>query len=223
MHRLLSLIILLCAFAAAVNAADTVAADLDRDGTVDYVAITCKKIVGGHPLGGDIVVSHKTPRGQEAVWRQPGLNPWKVALADVDGDGRKEVIAGVWKKSRYDPVFARRVFVYSWNGKRLLPKWLGSRLNRRFTDFVLCPLDNDGKTELVALEEAPRGGKYVTAYRWESFGFGWVGRSGPVAGVRSIAVKNGRALLETERGSFAFRLVRGRASLARHNAEEAKR
>ena len=189
-------------------------ADLDRDGTSEYVSITCTTIVNGHPLGVEIVVSHKTPRGQKAIWRQPGLNPWKVELADVDGDGRKEVIAGVWKKSRYDPVMAKRVFVYSWNGTRLMPRWLGSRLNRRFTDFVLCPLDKDGKTELIAVEVAPRAASYITVYRWRSFGFDWIGRAGPVEGV-SIAAGNRKVVVVTKSGRYALYLLKQQVILKR--------
>jgi hypothetical protein len=188
-------------------------ADLDGDGTTEYLSITHKSIVNGHPMGGEIIASHKVHGRLITVWRQPNLNPWKLQIGDVDGDRHKEIVVGVWKKSRYDPVMAKRAFVYSWDGTRLLPKWLGSRLSRRFTDFVLCPMDKDGKTELIALEEAPGGANYITAYRWRAFGFDWIGRVGPVRGVTGISVKNGFVIVSTKRDTQAFVLVNGKPTL----------
>jgi hypothetical protein len=149
---------------------DSRSADLDRDGAVETVGITCRSREGGHPMGGDIVVE----RSGKVIWRQKRLNPWKLRLADVDGDGRQEIVLGVWKKSPKDPVMAKRVFVYGWNGKRMMPKWLGSRLSRRFVDFDVLQMDGDGVPELIALEVAPGKPRRIGVYRWRSFGFDWV-------------------------------------------------
>ena len=81
---------------------------------------------------------------------------------------------GVWKKSPKDPIMARRVFVYSWNGTRMVPKWLGSRLSRRFIDFDVRELDHDGMAELLALEISPGKPRRIGIYRWRVFGFDWV-------------------------------------------------
>ena len=190
-------------------------ADLDRDGTTEYVSIMRQQVVDRRLVGGEIVVGHKVNGSLRILWRQPGLNPWKLQIGDVDGDGMAEVVAGVYKKSRYDPVMAKRVFVYAWNGKRLLPRWLGSRLNRRFTDFILCPLDKDGKTELVALEVAPHAASYVTVYRWRSFGFDWIGRAGPVEGAVSIAAGNRKVVVVTKSGRYALCLLKQQVILTR--------
>ena len=131
---------------------DARAADLDGDGVPETVAITCRTRDKGHPLGGEIVVLQPDGASLRVIWRQPRLNPWKLQIADVDGDGQREIVAGVWKKSPMDQVMARRVFVYSWNGARMLPKWLGSRLSRRFDDFVMCDVNGDNWDELIALE-----------------------------------------------------------------------
>lgn len=154
-------------------------ADLDRDGSTEMIAITCRSIMNGHPLGGKVIVMQKKQGTFRPVWSQNRLNPWKLRIADVDGDGCKEIIAGVWKKSPKDPVMAKRSFVYSWTGSRMTPKWLGSRLSRRFVDFDVRDINKDGWAELLALEVSPGKPKRIGIYRWRSFGFDWIGSAKP--------------------------------------------
>lgn len=151
--------------------------DLDNDGNIEVASITYLRNENGHPMDGDIIISRRNGENLKTIWRQKNLNPWKLEIADVDGDGKSEVIAGVWKKSPKDPVMAKRVFVYTWNGNRLMPKWLGSKLSRRFTDFIFSDINNDGWDELFALEDASGGKHRVAAYRWRVFGFDWLGCS----------------------------------------------
>jgi hypothetical protein len=92
--------------------------DLDGDGTIEIVAITAERTVAGRPIGGEIVVLTESEGELRPVWRREGLNPWKLQIGDVDGDGPREIVCGVWKTSPFDPVMANRVFVYSWDGAR---------------------------------------------------------------------------------------------------------
>lgn len=97
------------------------------------------------------------------------FKPWKVRLADVDGDGRPELALGVHKLARFDPVMRNRLFIYDWPG--LAPRWLGSRLSLPFVDFAFADCDGDGKDELFALEEARDGRRRLMHYTWNGFGF----------------------------------------------------
>lgn len=102
---------------------------------------------------------------------EPHRRPWRVSWGDVDNDGREELLIGVIGRARFDPTERKRPFVYSWDGRRLVPKWLGSRLSRPFEDVLLGNADNAGASDLVALESTRDGGLEVAIYAWKGFGF----------------------------------------------------
>jgi hypothetical protein len=107
------------------------------------------------------------------IWidKDRGQNPWKIRVKDIDGDSKLDICVGVWKKSRFHPVMENRLYVYGWNGERIFPKWLGSRLSSPFVDFDFYDIDGDGFDELVSLEIQRNGLKRVMCYEWNGFGF----------------------------------------------------
>lgn len=187
--------------------------DLDSDGSPEVAAITCRSYDKDHPMGGEIVVLKQVDGELKPLWRQPKLNPWKLQVADVDADGRPEVIAGVWKKSPKDPVMAKRTFVYFWNGKRLCPLWLGSRLSRRFDDFAVADVDGVDGAEIVALEVAPEGKHRVSVYRWKSFGCEWVGCSRNIKGFDSLEAEDNGVVTRGRAGTLFLQYRDGKVSL----------
>ena len=137
-------------------------------------------------LGGKPVILQFDPRADETIRILDArsheicrgvprtLNPWKVQAADADGDGKEDVAVGVYKKARFHPVMANRLFIYGWDGKGLYPKWLGSRLSRPFIDFVFL------NRKLVAIEVTRDGMNELAVYHWDGFGF-----TGEWAGIKS--------------------------------------
>jgi len=99
------------------------------------------------------------------------MNPWKILMCDVEGDGKPEVAVGVWKTAQFHPVFDNRLFIYAWEKEMIYPKWLGSRLSSPFVDFDFRDVNHDGITELIALEYQKDGLKRVMTYEWTGFGF----------------------------------------------------
>lgn len=119
------------------------------------------------------------------------LNPWKVQTCDVNGDGRKEIALGVYKKTAFHPVMAKRPFLYNWNQKDIAPMWRGSRLSRPFDDYIYLDMDADGKDELFSAERLSDGKAVVNEYRWEGFGFESVAESGQYEDISEIVCQYG--------------------------------
>lgn len=137
-------------------------------------------------------------QGVPKAWR-----PWKLAVADIDGDGMPEIIVGVTKSTKFFPKPHNCLFIYGWNGKRAFPKWLGSSLGRPFTDFMFVDLDEHAGAELIAIETTLDGNKVLSLYRWNSFGFTLERQSSKWRSVRVLDAKNGRISLEAD-GEFIF-------------------
>jgi len=130
-------------------------------------------------------------RGFPARWQ-----PWKILACDVDADGRPEVALGVRKPARYHPRLENRLFIESWNGETLVPRWRGSRLSRPFTDFALGDWDGDGADELVACERTREGRMALRGYEWTGFGYVGAGDSpaySAIRGLQGVRAAPGRA------------------------------
>ncbi len=149
-------------FCPAAQASTMLKSDLDRDGKAEHLVLDARHEQTLSIWRGKVRLWQGVPRR----WK-----PWKLVIADVDGDGKREIVLGVHKATRYFPRPHNCLFVFGWDGKRAFPKWLGSSLSKPFTDFAFANLDRDRADELVALETRRDGKKCVVAYSWHSFGF----------------------------------------------------
>ena len=135
----------------------------------------------------------------------------RVAIGDGDGDGRFEVLVLVTGRTRFDARERLRPFVYGWDGTRLYPKWLGSRLSRPFDDAVLGNVDGDAAAELVAVEHTRDGRRELAAYDWSGFGFERAATSSPASDICGLEVdREARILALVDRAPCAFRVVADR-------------
>src|SRR5437763_1362775 len=136
--------------------------DLERDGRRETISLDPEK---------DPTLSVR--RGKKLLWRgvHQSWKPWKLMVADVDGDGSDEIIVGVYKATHYFPQPHNCLFIYGWDGRRAFPKWLGSTLSKPFIDFTFADLNHDGHKELIALEKGRDSRQWVAVYSWNGFGF----------------------------------------------------
>ncbi len=138
--------------------------------------------------------------GKKLLWEGVPMRwkPWKLQIADVDGDGINEIIVGVYKPTKFFPKPHNCLFVYGWRNNKAYPKWLGSSLSRPFTDFQFANLDGEKGDELIALETTLKGKKSLGIYRWDSFGFTLQKKRGEWKNIESFEVKNGNISVEAD-------------------------
>lgn len=145
-----------------VSGSQEIEADLEGDGR-------CEKLVLSEESPDSLTIwrdGEKIWQGIPRKWR-----PWKLLVADVDGDGVKEIIVGVHKTTRFWPEPHNCLFVFGWDGRKAFPKWLGSRLSKPFVDFAFAELDGEAGEELASLEVTQNGGRCLVVYSWCGFGF----------------------------------------------------
>jgi hypothetical protein len=167
-------------------------ADKDGDGNDEIFLLLGKE---ERPYGERLIVLNfdgsEAKKTYDASFEK--LNPWKVQVCDVDGDGKMEVSLGVYTVAKYHPVYAKRPFLYEFYNNKLYPKWLGSRLSRPFDDFIFCDMDGDRMDELISVETTRDGKKELNAYKWTGFGFESIGVSQAYDTIEKIE-KEGRSV-----------------------------
>lgn len=171
-------------------------ADLDRDGRDERILLDPAREKTVEVWRGKTLAWEGVP----ARWK-----PWKLTTADVNGDGTWEVVVGLHKATRFFPQPHNCLFVYAFDGKGLVPMWLGSRLSKPFTDFTFANLDRDRAEELIALETTREGRRCVTVYSWSGFGFAGDWQRGAWKSARLLEASGGRILVEAENQRVAIR------------------
>ena len=98
-------------------------------------------------------------------WRLP-YPVYQFQTGDIDGNGEKDAMVGVIKKTRFHRENERRLFIFkSIKGKKKArPLWLGSKLGGILQDFRY----RDGR--IRALETTTDSLWVVADYRWSGFG-----------------------------------------------------
>lgn len=158
--------------------------DIDNDNNNELLIIVGE---GNEGFGEKLVILEISQKTKEIFKISlKDMKPWKVQVADVDGDNKKEISIGVYKESEFHPVKAKRPFIYNWHGDGISPKWRGSRLARPFEDYIFADIDKDGLDEIISIEVLGNGKKVINSYKWKGFGFQGMAESKEYLDILSI-------------------------------------
>ncbi|MBO9596470.1 MAG: hypothetical protein J7559_01420 [Cohnella sp.] len=122
------------------------------------------------------------------------LKPWKIEIGDIDGDDRKELLIAVNKPTHFDAEHRNRMFIFNFEGGKLVKKWTGSQLAgdwRTFRVGDLLPIPGD---ELIFIERLEGNKERIGVYYWLDFGFVRVADSEPYDPIESIDIAGGNRM-----------------------------
>lgn len=150
---------------------------ISREGRSDYADLL-------------LVLNQKVDGSWERVYENDftGIKPWKLAVADVDGDGIKEILTAVTKTTIFDPVEKNRMFIFNYEENKLVKKWTGSQIAGTWVDFRVNDLVDIPGDELIFVSITEEGDEYLRIYYWFHFGFFMLAEGQPYDDIVDITV-----------------------------------
>ncbi|MDF2907592.1 MAG: hypothetical protein K0R34_2913 [Herbinix sp.] len=161
-------------------------------------------------------------RGEGGVWKRSyeneftGLKPWKLVLADVDGDGEQEILTAVRKTTFYDKEEKNRLFIFNYINGKLVKKWTGSDIAGSWEDFVSGELVDTKGEEIIFITKTKEGSEKLFVYHWFDFGFLMLAQSGDYEDIIEVGIlKENRiniTYIDGQKKRELLQLVGGRVS-----------
>lgn len=122
------------------------------------------------------------------------LMPWKVEVADIDGDNITEILIALQKTTPYDNEIKNRMFIFNYQDDILARKWTGSRIAGIWRDFYHMDLLSTPGQELIFIEQLGDGMEKISIYSWFDFGFFMIADSDTYSSIKSITMKGDNRL-----------------------------
>lgn len=91
--------------------------------------------------------------------------PYRFDTIDINQDCQTEIVVGLLKSTRFDPIVRKRLFILKIDEYNIRPMWLGSKVCQELLDFRAMP---DGS--IHTLERSKSGCFDLGNYYWQSFG-----------------------------------------------------
>ncbi len=90
---------------------------------------------------------------------------YQVDSADVDRDGKTDILVGLIKTTQFDPTEKKRLFILRIDDGQLRPLWLGSRVCQELVTFKTL---SGGIVQ--TLEKTGENSYAIGLYKWRGFG-----------------------------------------------------
>jgi hypothetical protein len=100
-----------------------------------------------------------------------GLKPWKLVLADIDGDDEIEILTGVKKTTIYDKEEKNRLFIFNYKNGKLIKKWTGSDIAGTWEGFIAGELVDTKGEEIIFITKTKDQTEKLLVFHWFDFGF----------------------------------------------------
>ncbi len=104
------------------------------------------------------------------IWELP-YPVYQFHVGDIDNNGKKDAMVGVIKKTRFDSVVRKRLFIFKNYKGYVRPLWLGSALGQPLVDFNF---HKEEEAIIRSVEREKLGAFLVAEYRWRRFGLEFV-------------------------------------------------
>jgi hypothetical protein len=144
------------------------------DSTIDEtLAYTLISKEGVYEYGDFFVVFKRISKDWQRIYENDfrDLMPWKLEVADIDGDDKKEILIAVQKTTTYDKEMKNRMFIFNYEDGILAKKWTGSQIAGMWREFYPMDLLSLAGDELVFIEKAEGDTERISIYSWFDFGF----------------------------------------------------
>lgn len=107
------------------------------------------------------------------------ISKWKLdypvfhfECAEINNDGTEDILVGVIKTTRFDPIKRKRIFIFKLMDGYIRPLWLGSRVSTPLEDFKVV---QDNSVNYIRTIQLEKNGNFLVAdYEWKAFGINFV-------------------------------------------------
>jgi hypothetical protein len=107
------------------------------------------------------------------------ISEWKLnytvyhfECAEMNDDGVEDILVGVIKKTRFDSISRKRIFIFKLVDGYIRPLWLGSKVSCPLEDFKVIHLT---PVNYIRTIEVEKNGNFLLAeYKWKGFGITFV-------------------------------------------------
>lgn len=160
-----------------VKVEDSVYTLISKNGTTEY---------------GDLLGIYR--QGKNAKWERiyqndfNGLKPWKLEIADIDGDEEQEILVAVYKTTHFDDHERNRMFIFNYDPNKLYKKWTGSQIAGNWKDFYVGDLLSIEGSELIFIEQMESEKERIGVYYWFDFGFILLATSESYSDIQNVSI-----------------------------------